>query len=435
MLFTRLGRHRRFKLIFALGLLLAVLNSESIMRFVGKSFKEGRVFASSEKFKDREKLFGRKTITDLISRHSHKQRDLDSDSKLDKISVCVVGEVVFPGQYDLLSSSTALKAVVAAGGPGDNGSYRVVKVFKDDFCQEFDLYDFFMSGKDESPALNGGETVVVESARCRVSVGNNLEAATIYELKASEKNLASVFKYSETPDNSENLSLRVFRSKNGRLHNVFSLPCGEIGKAAFQNFQLEDGDKIEIAEDECDLKREIELCGHFKHCGKIVSNRELRLSEFISSDYLKEGFAPEYGEILRPGKEREEFDVISFSVENVLAGGEGAQIMLRDKDRIVVFSQEVFGKSACVAIEQGIRGKQVFPWHENMRISDLIGRAGGLEKHSSIVAELIRKKIEDGRVKTRTIIVDLSRIWSGDIRHDMVLEPFDLLLIKHAQQN
>lgn len=435
MLISRRGGQRNFKLIFGLSLLLAVINSNTFFKLIVENFAFSPAFAAVDAannvFFDETEIFGREIIAAKL-KPEVKNRSAEDLLQKSVVQVCVVGEVCSPGQYDLSSPSSALSAVIAAGGPAKTGSYRIVKVFKGDFCQEFDLYDYFFSGQDKSPILTGGETVVLDSVKNRVKIVGRVERPGVYELKASSRNLSSLLDYAGGIVSSEAVRLDVFRIFSGKYKHIYSseLFGNEVLKSDIELFPLEDGDKVEVVSAKNSVEKVIELVGHFRHCGKISSNRAIRLSDVVAGENLKKGFSENYGEILRSKGESAEYEVIGFSVAGVLEGREDAGILLEDKDRIVVFSKETFSSLAKVAIEQGLRGKQVFSWRKNQRVSDLISLAGGIEKNSSMAAELIRKKIIAGRVESKSLIIDLSKIWSGDSRHDVFLEPFDLLLIR-----
>jgi protein involved in polysaccharide export with SLBB domain len=67
--------------------------------------------------------------------------------KLRTVRAYVVGDVKNPGAYDISSLSTALSALIAAGGPTDTGSYRTVRHYRGKaLVEEVDLYDLMLKG-------------------------------------------------------------------------------------------------------------------------------------------------------------------------------------------------------------------------------------------------------------------------------------------------
>lgn len=432
MLKSGLSRQKSYSLLFVLGLILAITNSNTFFRLLSAAFVDKSVYAAEhDQGLKKSDEFGRVELADHFSKFAVCKECLPGSKCF---SVCVVGEVVYPGQFELPEPSTALDALSCAGGISPNGSCRTIKIFRNGYCQEYDLYDFITEKSDSSPTLAGGETIVVEPVKSLVEVRGRVSRPGIFELKPEEKNLSWVLKFSGV-DNSgkDDLLINIFRLSGGIYRHVLSekIPPENLSRNEIVQFLLEDHDKIEVAVDNLQSQSvEIELLGCFRHPGRIRTDRTVRLSDFVSSVYLEEDYAQEYAEILRPDSESGEFEVIGFSVESVLEGREHADLILKNNDRIVVFSRQELGKLAKVAIEQRISGKQIFQWRENLRISDLVTMAGGLEKGAGNVAELIRKQIVDGSIQSVTVIVDLARVWSGDARHDISLKPFDILVIK-----
>ena len=89
--------------------------------------------------------------------------------KLRGLKVFVVGPARLPGVYTVPSQSTMLSAVVAAGGPGPNGSSRRVQLRRDGkLVSELDIYDFLVQGdKSKDLQLAAGE---IGRASCRERV-------------------------------------------------------------------------------------------------------------------------------------------------------------------------------------------------------------------------------------------------------------------------
>jgi protein involved in polysaccharide export with SLBB domain len=425
------GRHNGYNLIFVLGLVVAMANSNTFFSLLSNLLTNNSAYAAEETHGlSKSSVFGRVQLAEYFSKFAVCKECLPGSKCL---SVCVVGEVVYPGQFELPEPSTALDALSCAGGVAPSGSCRTIKIFRGAFCQEYDLYDFLTDGSDSSPSLSGGETIVVEPVKSLIEVMGMVARPGIYELKPEEKNLSWILKLAGIDKaGKDEVLVNIFRLSGGNYRHIFSeeISPRSLVQAETLQFLLEDNDRIEVSEKNIQSKSiEIELSGCFKHPGKIQSDRAVRLSDFVSSTNLTPDYAPDYAEILRPDPESGEFKVLSFSVESVIEGHSHAEILLKNNDRIVIFSKEELGMFAKVAIEQGIRGKQIFQWRENLRISDLIEMAGGLEKGSGNVAELIRKQIDGGSIQSISVIVDLAKIWSGDKRHDIHLKPFDILLI------
>jgi len=113
------------------------------------------------------------------------------------VKVFVVGPAQRPGVYTLPSQSTMLSAVVAAGGPGPNGSLRKLGLRRDgQLISELDVYDFLVQGdKSKDVQLAAGDVLVFQPVGPRVALSGALETPAIYELRSPQEPLQDVLRY------------------------------------------------------------------------------------------------------------------------------------------------------------------------------------------------------------------------------------------------
>ena len=92
------------------------------------------------------------------------------------IKVTITGEVVKPGTYTVSSLATVFNALYAAGGPSENGSFRNIRVIRDNkVVRILDLYDFLLRA-DQKDNIRLQDQDVIRIAdyetRCRSSGRN-----------------------------------------------------------------------------------------------------------------------------------------------------------------------------------------------------------------------------------------------------------------------
>lgn len=121
-------------------------------------------------------------------------RDTSADvsvSRLRTVRVYVVGEVEEPGAYDISSLSTALNALVAAGGATSRGSLRSLKHLRGrQELEEIDAYDLLLHGvTPAAKRLENGDTLLVPPLGPQVTVTGMVRRPAIYELNG-EKTVA-----------------------------------------------------------------------------------------------------------------------------------------------------------------------------------------------------------------------------------------------------
>ncbi|MEX1267859.1 MAG: SLBB domain-containing protein, partial [Balneolaceae bacterium] len=104
------------------------------------------------------------------------------------IKVTVMGEVKAPGTYTVSSLSTVFNALFAAGGPGDNGTYRNVQIIRgNDVHSTFDLYDIMVSGNQEGNInLKDQDIIKVDPYENRVQVVGETKRVGLFETKDGE---------------------------------------------------------------------------------------------------------------------------------------------------------------------------------------------------------------------------------------------------------
>src|SRR5579871_4687712 len=92
--------------------------------------------------------------------------------KLRTVRVFVVGDVKNPGAYDISSLSTALSALLAAGGPADSGSMRLVRHYRGKaLLEEIDLYELMLKGVSSGQQrIESGDSILVPPVGSQVTV-------------------------------------------------------------------------------------------------------------------------------------------------------------------------------------------------------------------------------------------------------------------------
>ena len=108
--------------------------------------------------------------------------------KIRTINVAIVGDVNGPGNYALNSLSTVFTALYAAGGPSENGTFRKVRLIRNNqLLKEVDLYEFLVTGiKQGDVRLKSGDVILVKSYTSRVEIDGEVKRAGLFELREGE---------------------------------------------------------------------------------------------------------------------------------------------------------------------------------------------------------------------------------------------------------
>ena len=168
-----------------------------------------------------------------------------SVEKFRDVSVLVAGNANKPGVYTLNGNSNMLHALNVAGGINEYGSYREIKLIRNNkTIERLDIYDLLIDGNfSNSAKLQSGDVIFVEMRKTVIAINGAVKRPALYELTENQK-LDSVIRYSggvSMRADSENIYLE--RVLDG---SIKSLPIRNISQ--FEDIDPVDGDLIYIRE-------------------------------------------------------------------------------------------------------------------------------------------------------------------------------------------
>lgn len=199
------------------------------------------------------------------------------------VRVFVVGPAQQPGVYTLPSQSTVLSAIVAAGGPGPNGSMRRVLLRRDGrVVSELDVYDFLVQGdKSKDLQLVAGDVVVFQAVGPRVALTGALETPAIYELKTAQEPLREVLRYAggapvlANQHRGQLERIDPSRAKAARVVEEFKLDEAGMKKP------LRDGDVVTLLQISPQFANAVTLKGHVAQPLRYPHKPGMRVSDLI----------------------------------------------------------------------------------------------------------------------------------------------------------
>ena len=246
------------------------------------------------------------------------------------VRVFVVGPAQQPGVYTLPSQSTLLSAVVAAGGPGPNGSMRRVLLRRDGkVVSELDVYDFLVQGdKSKDLQLAPGDVVVFQAVGPRVALAGALETPAIYELKSPQEPLRDVLRYAggapvlANQHRGQLERIDPSRAKAARVVEEFKLDEAGMQKP------LRDGDVVTLLQISPRFANAVTLKGHVAQPLRYPHRPGMRVSDLI----------PDKDALISPDFYRRKnllVQVIEGEQQGLAAGANGRDAQ-RTEDRAIV---------------------------------------------------------------------------------------------------
>lgn len=370
------------------------------------------------------------------------------------IRVFVLGEARQRGSYAVSGLATMTSALFASGGVTPIGSLRDIQLKRQgEVIRRLDLYDLLIRGDTSDDAqLLPGDTIFIPPVGPTVSVDGEVKRPAIYELR-DEATVADVVRIAGglTPEaDASRASLVQVDQANRRVVIDIDLSRGQDGAQ-----RVGDGAVLRIGRRRPQVDAGVEVEGFVHRPGPVAWRDGLRLTDVIGSiDELKPNADQHYVLIRRETGTDRRISIHSADLAAALrAPGSAADVALFPRDRIIVFDQapgreriirplldelrlqsDLLRPTEVVQVRGMIKAPGEYPLEPGMRVSDLLRAGGNLEPAAyGGTAELVRYSIaDDGSRRTELIDVDLVAVRNGDAAADILLQPFDYLIVKET---
>ncbi|NNG01987.1 MAG: polysaccharide biosynthesis protein [Desulfobacteraceae bacterium] len=360
--------------------------------------------------------------------------------ELRSIQVYIVGEAANPGSYTLNSLSTVLTALSASGGPGKNGSLRKMQVVRSGGEKiEIDLYDFFIFGRKSSDIhLRTGDTLFIPVIGPVAGVAGNVRRPAIYELKGSETidDIMTLSGGVMPFGYLQNIVVERIQNNRRRVIKSFNIDPALPDSQADLQMRVFDGDVVKIYPVHRQMDQVVYLEGHVKYPREYEFNGGMRLSEILTGYdiLLPEPYLPR-AEIFRLMEPDLHPRIVGFNLGELLSGDGSHDLVLKDRDRIKIYSSREKMEVPNVSIKGAVNAPGLYRLYANMTVKDLIFRAGNLS-NNAYKTEAALSRIVPGESKTETITIKFSpdQAIIGSKPDDMALKPHDSIFIREIPQ-
>ncbi|MBE0617363.1 MAG: SLBB domain-containing protein, partial [Proteobacteria bacterium] len=261
------------------------------------------------------------------------------------IRVSVMGEVRFPGWYNISSLHTAIQALSAAGGVKDIGSLRGIRIQRGGkTAEEIDLYDFLLKGDNRADIrLLQGDVVFIPVVGKLAAVAGEVRRPAIYELKG-EKSLLDLVRLAGgfTPA-AYKRRVQVERLEGNTARVVLDADADELEKS-HRGFELADGDVVRVFPIVMADEKSVRVEGNVQRPGRYELKKGLTVGSLFKGekDFLPETYY-DYALITRLVPPDLHKEVVPVNLrEIVLERKPGADVALKPRDTVKVFHRMDF---------------------------------------------------------------------------------------------
>ena len=362
-------------------------------------------------------------------------------SQIRSIKVNIVGEVVAPGTYTLLSFATLFNALYAAGGVNEIGSLRGIKVYRNSKeVAKLDVYDYLLNGKyNTNIRLEENDMVIVSPYDQLAVVRGKVKRNRIFELKKGETlkqllNMAGGF----TGD-AYRKDVRVKRKAGSRYQ------IATVTEDKYPTFAMMDGDSllvdsvIPFYENRLTVTGAVWRPGEYELNGTVHTVRQL----VDQAAGLKGDEFTGRAQITRLNPDFTT-TVVAIDIRGILSGT-SPDIELKPEDQLNIPSLFDLREPYTIKVSGAVNYiDTVLPYRNNLTVEDAIMMAGGLKESAATVNVEVARRIKDTKTyenTNRTAEVfnfalndNLGLISTDGKKSDTVftLEPFDEVYVRFS---
>ncbi len=342
------------------------------------------------------------------------------------IKVNMVGELRVPGTYTISSLATVFNALYVAGGITVNGTFRDIKVYRQNkLISKVDTYDFLIGGKaDNNIMLQDQDVIIVEPYSARVEVKGEVKRPGIFEL-SGEETFKEVLAYAGGFTD-QSYKDRVNVTRNANTEKMVA----DIFKGQFEVFTPKSGDVYQVGKILDRYSNRVQVKGSVSRPGAYSLSEGLTLTELIKRADGPTGDAYMDRASLTRTLSDLSTETISFDLGEVLLGRQG-DISLQKEDVVTIFSKYDLKEEYYVTITGEVNQAGEFPYSQNMKVEDLIAQAGGLREAAAESNIEITRRVKDlnSRDISDIIVLQVDRDL-GLTTAGTSLEPFDHIIVR-----
>ncbi len=353
--------------------------------------------------------------------------------QLRSIQVNLVGEVAAPGTYTLPVTATVFNGLYLSGGPNSIGSFRNIKIIRNNkVFNTIDIYKFLVNADpSENILLKDDDIIFIPAAEKRVEVNGEFKRNGLFELKEGEM-LSDLIRFAGGFTENSYLSKTQIYRKTQQGFQISDVAFTQLATTPLIN-----GDEIRNKQILSSFENRVTISGSVYRPGDYEWSPGLTLKHLIlkadsimPDAFLKRGIITRYNPDLTT-------TAISFNLEEVLTGS--SNIALFPEDIILIKSHFQLKEQSYITVNGEVLAPGKFNWSDNLTLGDAIFLAGGFtEGADSTFIEVARRLTYEENAEltdklVHTEVLNLSRDLSLNSNDaEFLLKPYDQVSVRQA---
>lgn len=341
------------------------------------------------------------------------------------IQVTIIG-ARYPGNYTVSSMSTVFNALHAAGGPGENGSYRKIELIRGGTIFKLvDLYSFLCTGDiSKNINLRNGDIIRIPGFINRVTINGELKKTGVFELNSNET-FRTLLKYcSGFTENAFTAKVLITRNSNGQKKLI------TLFEKDFDLFELNSGDVINVDKILFLYENKLSISGAVYRPGNYQYLPGMKLLDLVSLAEGPKEDAYLNWVLLNREAENLEKEVNGINLKDVILDANSKyNIELKKGDHLHISSYFEMKEKQTIEINGEVKNPGFLPYLNKMKLFDAIQLAGGVTETASNLIEISRINRQDSIENSVIFKFTYSKTEPSD-SVNFELKPFDMISIR-----
>ncbi len=348
------------------------------------------------------------------------------------INVNIYGEVFTNGTFNISAINSAFNALIAAGGPTDIGSVRKIQVTRPgQKPKTLDVYAYLNNPViSQEFYLAENDFIFVPVAEKVVTIKGEVNRNYQFELLANE-NLKELIKYAGGfKVNALKGNLKITRIENDSI-KVIDVSYADL-ELKGKNFDLRHGDTIEVKSINDNVRNLVSIEGAVETPGEFAISSGDKVSDLIKKAGLMENAIVDIAYLKRLNDDRKTIRYEFVSLTEVLNNPSSSDNkILLPGDQLIVVSKESFVEKGVVTIEGAVRMPTEIDLDvkSNLKVSDLVFLAGGLQEYATDFAYIYRKDFEEKEAPEYIYVNIKEAVENPASSTNILLQPNDKMIV------
>lgn len=344
------------------------------------------------------------------------------------IAVNIYGEVSQPGGYLISAVNSPINVIQAAQGITKNGSYRNIKLLKDNGTDvKIDLYQFLNSPESmPSISLSNNDIIHVPSVQKDVSLVGAVIRPMQYELLESES-VQSLISYA---GGYQRLANRDIVQIERIVDNENIVIDVNMKSNEANSFKLLNGDIVRVQLIKSEVNNLVVVEGEVNNPGTYELSRAMKVSDLLSKLTFNSGTRTDLALLNRTNSDGTT-QLIKINISEIIQDkNNSTNIELMPNDKLLIWGQQRFkdGKSTA-KIYGAVRFPGVYPLDISgeTTLNDVATFAGGISRDASDIGMIYRKNPKNDNYLEYIRIKPLTAQNSSEL--NLKIMPFDSIYI------